>query len=266
MRIGQVVRLLQAEFDDVTISKLRFLEDQDLVRPERTAGGYRMYTEENVRQLRHILAMQRDEFLPLRVIRDELHRRLAGGSPTEPVARASAAAARVSLTAAEQYVSAAEVCERAGVGPEFLEECRTFDLVTGRRVQGGTVEFSSQEAEIVVCAAELSRLGLDVRNLRQVRSAVGRQAALVEQYAAARLRTKSDDQRTASLRSVEQVSQALGEFIRHAFVRDVRLMTARAVGAAPLKMPSPGAMASAIRAQQGARGGATAASNGGTDR
>lgn len=253
MRIGQVVKLLKPEFPDITISKLRFLEDQDLVRPERTAGGYRMYTEGNIRQLRHILAMQRDEFLPLRVIKAELTRRLAGGAPSAaPVARASAAAARVSLTAAEQFISLGELCERASVTPEFVEECRAFDLVSGRRAQTGGVEFSTQEAEIVICAAELSRMGLDVRNLRQVRSAVGRQASLVEQFAAARLRSKSDDQRLAGLRGVEQLSNVLSEFIRHAFVRDVRLMTARAVGAAPLRMPSPSAMASAIMAQHGA--------------
>src|SRR5919202_6990363 len=72
LTIGTVCKLLREEFDDISISKIRFLEDQRLIAPRRTQGGYRLYSEEDVERLRTILRMQRDEFLPLRVIRQEL--------------------------------------------------------------------------------------------------------------------------------------------------------------------------------------------------
>ena len=76
LTIGAVCKILQAEFDDVSISKIRYLEDQKLLSPRRTAGGYRLYSQSDVERLRTILRLQRDEFLPLRVIRQEL---AAGG-------------------------------------------------------------------------------------------------------------------------------------------------------------------------------------------
>jgi DNA-binding transcriptional MerR regulator len=72
VRIGEVVRRLATEFPDVSISKIRFLEDEGLVHPQRTRGGYRLFSEDDVERLERILRLQRDEFLPLRVIRDEL--------------------------------------------------------------------------------------------------------------------------------------------------------------------------------------------------
>ncbi len=75
LTIGAVCKILQSEFDDVSISKIRYLEDQKLLNPRRTSGGYRLYSQSDVERLRTILRLQRDEFLPLRVIRQEL----AGG-------------------------------------------------------------------------------------------------------------------------------------------------------------------------------------------
>src|ERR1700710_3178664 len=82
LTIGAVCKILQGEFDDVSISKIRYLEDQKLLTPRRTQGGYRLYTQNDVQRLRTILRLQRDEFLPLRVIRQEL----AGGRSEQDVA------------------------------------------------------------------------------------------------------------------------------------------------------------------------------------
>jgi len=73
LTIGQVCKLLAEEFDDISISKIRFLEDQRLISPQRTTGGYRLYSQDDVERLRTILRMQRDEFLPLAIIRDVLN-------------------------------------------------------------------------------------------------------------------------------------------------------------------------------------------------
>src|SRR5215467_10689338 len=78
LTIGAVCKILQSEFDDVSISKIRYLEDQKLLTPRRTPGGYRLYSQADVERLRTILRLQRDEFLPLRVIRQELATGRAG--------------------------------------------------------------------------------------------------------------------------------------------------------------------------------------------
>ncbi len=228
IRIGKVVQMLKDEFSDVSISKLRFLEDQGLVRPERTPGGYRMYTKQHVEELRAVLRMQRDEFLPLRVIRDELHRRLSGNTP---VAGSRPAAAKVSLTSPEEFVAMAELCRRAQVTPEFVRECREADLVSGMQDADGVWSYSLHECGIVQAAGQMRRLGIDVRHLRQIRAATGHVAGLVEQYAAARLRARNTEQREMAVRAVESLTQSLSDFMRLAFVRDVRSMTSRVVSA-----------------------------------
>lgn len=242
-RIGQVCDLLRDEFPDISISKLRFLQDKGIVDPERTPGGYRMYSPADVEALRVALHMQRDQFMPLRVIREELRRRLdagvqgarpgAGGTATAAASRpvgTMPAAGEVRLGVEEQLVSAEAVVRAAGVTHEFLEACRSADIVTGRRDADGLVLYSPDEVGLITLAGALSALGLDVRHLRQAATAMGRQGAIVEQYASALLRAPGEDARERGLRTVETVTSQLAEFLRIAFVRDVKLMTARATG------------------------------------
>lgn len=239
-RIGQVCDLLRDEFPDISISKLRFLQDKGIVDPERTPGGYRMYSPTDIEALRVALHMQRDQFMPLRVIREELRRRLDSGTiGTRPSADGAAAprpvgtmpaAGEVRLGVDEQLVSAEAVVRAAGVTHEFLEACRSADIITGRRDADGLVLYSPDEVGLITLAGALSELGLDVRHLRQAATAMGRQGAIVEQYASALLRAPGDEARERGLRTVETVTSQLAEFLRIAFVRDVKLMTARATG------------------------------------
>src|SRR2546426_330054 len=111
LTIGAVCRRLQEEFPDVSISKIRYLEDQGLLAPQRTQGGYRLFSEEDVERLETILRLQRDEFLPLRVIREEL------SSPSA----AKTAKRRRGLSAAEAELDVGELCERAGVTPALAK-------------------------------------------------------------------------------------------------------------------------------------------------
>lgn len=255
-RIGQVCDLLRDEFPDISISKLRFLQDKGIVEPERTPGGYRMYSRADIEALRVALHMQRDQFMPLRVIREELRRRLDAGVPSAATATAAngsgaaprpvgtmPAAGEVRLGTDEQLVSAEAVVRAAGVNHEFLEACRAADIVTGRRDADGLVLYTPDEVGLVSLASTLTELGLDVRHLRQVVMAMGRQGAIVEQYAAAILRAPGDDARERGLRTVETVTAQLAEFLRIAFVRDVKLMTARATGTG--RQSHPGARATA---------------------
>lgn len=245
-RIGQVCELLREEFPDISISKLRFLQDKGIVEPERTPGGYRMYSSRDIAALRVALHMQRDQFMPLRVIREELRRRLdaapsaAAGGRSDALASSGTGMSRpvgtmptagaVRLGEDEQLVSAEAVVRAAGITHEFLEACRGADIVTGRRDADGLVLYTSDEVGLVTLAKALSELGLDVRHLRQAAMAMSRQGAIVEQYASAMLRAPRDDSRERALRTVETLTGQLAEFLRIAFVRDVKLMTARATG------------------------------------
>ncbi len=243
LRIGQVCDLLRDEFPDISISKLRFLQDKGIVEPERTPGGYRMYSPQDVEALRAALQMQRDEFMPLRVIRQELRRRLDAGelSPQQQAAGAAAparshrvgtmpTAGAVQLGGEEQLVSAEALVRAADVTHEFLEQCRQADIVAGRRDAEGLVLYSPDEVGLVALAGQLGALGLDLRHLRQAVMAMGRQGAIVEQYAAAMLRAPGNENRERAVQTVEQLTGQLAEFLRIAFVRDVKLMTARATG------------------------------------
>src|SRR3954454_22973145 len=119
LTIGAVCRRLQDEFPDISISKIRYLEDQGLLTPRRTRGGYRLFTEEDVDRLETILRLQRDEFLPLRVIRQEL----ASPAVKERKRR------RASLEADEHDLELDELCARAGVTREQARELVDYGLL-----------------------------------------------------------------------------------------------------------------------------------------
>ena len=230
--------MLRSEFPDVSISKLRFLEEQGLIEPDRTQGGYRIYTQRHIDELRQVLHMQRDEFLPLKVIKEELARRLSSGVVAGARGgRGGQQPPRVSISAPDERVALDDLCRRAQVTTEFVAECRDADLVSGVVDGDGRMVFSLHECGIIQSAGQMRRLGVDVRHLRGVRTAMGRSAALVEQYAAARLRVKNPEQRELAVRSVESLTQSLADFMRLAFVRDVRLMTARSFAAAGATTP-----------------------------
>lgn len=256
-RIGQVCDQLREEFPDISISKLRFLEDKGIVEPTRTPGGYRMYSGPDIEALRVALHMQRDQFMPLRVIRQELQRRLDGGAPAAAADAAQLvpgsaaprpvgmmpAAGEVRLGTEEQLVSAEALVRASGVTHEFLEACRAADIVTGRRDAEGLVLYSADEVGLVQLAGQLEQMGLDVRHLRQAAMAAGRQGAIVEQYGAAMLRAPGDETRERGIQAVEALTGQLAEFMRIAFIRDVKVMTARTTGTS-----RPGAGTSRITA------------------
>lgn len=235
LRIGQVCDLLRDEFPDVSISKLRFLQDKGIVQPERTSGGYRAYSVQDVEALRLALRMQRDEFMPLRVIKQELQRRLDGGAPAAAGSDADGENAQrapivvrsersaVTLDPDEPLVSIDAAMRSAGVSREFLEECRSANIVSGVVNEDAQhPRFSRDEVALLTIAGALHRLGLDVRHLRQAAMSAARQGAVVEQYGAAMLKSRDSIQHDRALRTLEELTSDLGEFLRLAFVCDVK--------------------------------------------
>ena len=213
LTIGAVCRLLTEEFDDISISKLRFLEDQKLVRPRRTRGGYRLYTEEDVERLREILRMQRDEFLPLAVIRQVL---LHGGARIDPRRRRLRA-----LSGQESRLTLEELLSATDADARFVRELEEYQLLDGRARSGDKV-YTQTDVEIVALCLRLARFGVAARHLKAFRSAVGREAGLLEQILAPSLRSSNAERREAGLQDLEELAALTSELTHLLLVRDLR--------------------------------------------
>jgi DNA-binding transcriptional MerR regulator len=212
LRIGEVVRRLRDEFPDVSISKVRYLEDEGLLMPRRTQGGYRLFSEGDLERLRTILRLQRDEFLPLRVIRDELD---APGAAERKRRRPAA------LGTAEEGLTFEELCERASIAPELAKELEDTGLFSPRG-SGAEKRYPDTDGDVAAVCAQLMRFGVDVRHLRTFRTAAGREASLLEQYVAPVLRSRNPERRAQALRDLQQLADLSGELSSLIFWRDLR--------------------------------------------
>ena len=222
LTIGAVAKILGREFDDISISKIRYLEDQKLLSPRRTPGGYRLYSQADVERLRTILRMQRDEFLPLRVIRQEL---AAGGGKAGR--QAPAAALRRAASVEPGHGAAMEleqVVEQTGVGPELIAELEEWRLVQPRVVDGRKL-YDETDREIVKSAAELARFGVAGRNLRVLRTSADREAVLLEAVIGPALRSSNHSRRKEAIENLETLAAACSNLTNMLLVRDLRRLT-----------------------------------------
>jgi DNA-binding transcriptional MerR regulator len=222
LTIGAVCKILQGEFDDVSISKIRYLEDQKLLSPRRTSGGYRLYSQADVERLRTILRLQRDEFLPLRVIRQEL---AAGGDVVlgdgERKPAAGAVRRAILVDTSRAYLSLEEVVEETGAREELIRELENFGIVQPEKREGKTV-YDETDREIVRAANELSRVGVGARNLRVFRSSADREANLLEAVLGPSLRSRNPERRKEALESLESLAATVSHLKHLLLVRDLR--------------------------------------------
>jgi DNA-binding transcriptional MerR regulator len=218
LTIGAVAKILGQEFDEISISKIRYLEDQKLLAPRRTAGGYRLYSQADVERLRAILRMQRDEFLPLRVIRQELATGdFTGRRPSGESQKRRAASVGEPVTSFTQN----ELLEQAGVGESFLRELQEFGIVSPDRREGRSA-YDETDLEIVRACAELSKFGVAGRNLRVFRTSADREAALLEQILAPALRSRNPERRKEAVEALENLA-AIASHLKHLLlIRDLR--------------------------------------------
>ena len=224
LTIGAVCKILQNEFDDISISKIRYLEDQKLLTPRRTQGGYRLYSQSDVERLRTILRLQRDEFLPLRVIRQELAAGgdidLSGsGGDRRPAAGAVRRAILVNTSSA--YLTLEEVIEETGARSELIAELENFGIVQPEKRDGKTV-YDETDREIVRAANELSRVGVGARNLRVFRSSADREANLLEALLGPSLRSRNPERRKEALESLESLAATVSHLKHLLLVSDLR--------------------------------------------
>jgi DNA-binding transcriptional MerR regulator len=233
LTIGAVCKALSQEFPDISISKIRYLEDQKLLTPRRTPGGYRLYTQSDVARLRTILRMQRDEFLPLRVIRQELAAGRAGGLGAADVddlsdkrsGREGARAWRGSIIGVREtsgaLYSLEEVLEETNAQAKLVRELEEYGVLKGE-IRGGTRYYDETERDIVGAVAELARYGVGGRNLRVFRSSADREATLLQQILAPALRSRNPERRKEALEALENLA-AVTTHLRHLLlVRDLR--------------------------------------------
>ncbi len=212
LTIGAVCRRLKAEFPDISISKIRYLEDQGLLQPKRTQGGYRLFGEEDVERLQRILQLQRDEFLPLRVIREEL----AAAGAKERVRRRSLVIAQ-----AEEEVGEDELQTRAGVTAEFARELEEFGLLVPRTA-GGERVYLETDVDVAAACGQLARYGIAPRNLRAFRTAADRNAGLVEAVVAPALRSNKPERRQGGVEDLQTLAELAQELSNLLFWRELR--------------------------------------------
>ena len=217
--IGSVCEELREQFPDISVSKIRYLEDQGLIAPKRTRGGYRLFAPEDIERLVTILRLQRDEFLPLRVIREELS---GPGASAERTRRRA-----VGITGHEDEIDEAELCERASVSHDFVRELEEYGLVLSRN-ENGERFYGETEADIAASCARLARFGVDARHLRTFLTAAGRQAALVEQLVLPGLRSRNPERRKNALEDLEAIAKVAQELSHLLFTRALRSTVERA--------------------------------------
>jgi DNA-binding transcriptional MerR regulator len=226
MTIGAVCKSLAQEFPDISISKIRYLEDQKLLSPRRTPGGYRLYAPGDVARLRTILRLQRDEFLPLRVIRQELAGGRTDAGPAGGSAPRDGGLRRASVTA--QHGGAAysleEVLDETRADPSLVRELEEYGVIKGE-ARGATRYYDETEREIVRAVTELARHGVAGRNLRVFRTSADREAALLQQILAPALRSRNPQRRKEAVETLENLA-AVATHLKHLLlIRDLRKIT-----------------------------------------
>lgn len=199
LTIGTVCGLLKDEFPDISISKIRYLEDQGLLAPRRTQGGYRLFSEEDLERLVTILRLQRDEFLPLRVIRQEL------ASPASRERRR-----KRNLEADDGELDLGALCERAGIDARLARELEDFGLLAPR-TEAGEKRFTELDADIALACGRLAQYGIAPRHLRSFRTAADREAGLIEQVVGPALRARNPERRRSGTEDLEALGTLAAE-------------------------------------------------------
>ena len=223
MTIGAVCKAMAPEFPDISISKIRYLEDQKLLAPRRTPGGYRLYSAGDVARLRTILRLQRDEFLPLRVIRQELASGRQVGAVPEPGPATQGSGRRHSMSVRDggALYSLEDVLEETRADPAMVRELEEYGVIRGD-AREGTKWYDETEREIIRAVTELARYGVGGRNLRVFRTSADRESQLLQTILAPALRSRNPQRRKEALEALENLA-AVASHLKHLLlIRDLR--------------------------------------------
>ena len=236
LSIGQVLDLLKAEFPDLTISKIRFLESQGLLDPERTPSGYRKFYDGDVERLRFILREQQEHYLPLKVIKGRLgvdgevltdvdvpaiplEADVSVPLPIEPAPRLELVdlAPGADDVTAEITLTIQELANAAGLTLPEVAELERFGLISGRRM-AGTTYYDGDALEITTLAAGFRGFGVEARHLRMYRTTVEREAGFFEQVVTPMFKQRNPQARRQAVETLLELSR-LGHALRAAMLR-----------------------------------------------
>lgn len=207
MTIGEVVETLAPAYPDLSISKIRFLEEEGLVSPERTQGGYRKFTERDLARVEIILRLQKEHFLPLAVIREKLSEYDRGKVPAE-LQDASAVPDPAKLPFVDESpVLVAEAHAALGIPESFIRELAEYGLVEIARGEGGGEEIAPVDRRIAHAAWDLRRYGIEPRHLRMYETFAEREAAFFSQALTPAFRHRTPETRQ---RLVETLGELTG--------------------------------------------------------
>ncbi len=199
LSIGEVINLLRDEFPDVSVSKLRFLESQGLIDPRRSASGYRQFESEDISRLKFILQQQRDNFLPLKVIKSKL-------TLWERGEEDEASTSRVKVSPSLDPIDRTDLMKRSGLTASQINELEEVGLI--RQVPG--TDLYPHESRIVAAeAARLMERGLEPRHLRTIKLSVDREADLIGQLAAPLLRASNAEAKSEAREILESCSDSI---------------------------------------------------------
>jgi len=220
LTIGQVVDQLRMDFADLSITKVRYLEDRGLLSPVRTPGRYRKYSPADVRRLRTILTLQRDEFLPLDVIRQRVDRGTTNVLGQPLVSQATSLRAGPVLKREEPSYTWEETCEAAGVDEQFLRMLVEYRLIDRPALVGTAL--TESDLEVARICSLLARFGVEPRNLRLLSSSVEREASLLEQLATPSLRSTHPDKREYGEKMLEDLGALLSRLLHLLLYKELR--------------------------------------------
>ena len=215
LTIGAVCKELKPEFNDVSISKIRYLEEQKLLNPLRTQGGYRLYRREDIERLRTILQLQRDEFLPLKVIRQEIE---GSGTVARSRERKARRSMRSEVAVDARRVDRSELLRETGLDDVAFAELQSYGIFTSD--EDGL--YGESEVEIVKICQRMAEFGLGPRHVRQLYTGVQRVAGLLDQVLAPALRSRNAERREQGLDELAQLAGLSAELTERLLVRDVK--------------------------------------------
>jgi DNA-binding transcriptional MerR regulator len=208
--IGEVLVSVKAEFPDITISKIRFLESEGLIDPERTPSGYRKFYEKDVERLKSILRMQRDEYLPLKVIKERLlEQEVAANNGQAPVAAEVAAEPEEDLAEPPTglQMSLEEMSAATGVDRERIHELESFGLVSSHGPESATY-YDGDDYIVLSIVRDFFHYGVEPRHLTMYKHFAEREAAFFETIVMPQLRQRNPEARRAAATSLTELAKA----------------------------------------------------------
>jgi DNA-binding transcriptional MerR regulator len=235
MSIGDVIKTLSDEFPDVTLSKVRFLESEGLIEPERTASGYRRFYESDLAKLRYILRLQRDHFVPLKVIRKRLEHfdpaeedspeteePAAAALPEEPVVRIARDENELEILEGGLSMTLSEFLNATNLSEDEVKELEEFGLVHAHPLPTGGAYFDEDDLMVAKIAKDFAKFGIHARHLKMYKNFCEKEAGLFEQVVLPLSRAGGDGRRstTQSLNELAKLSRRLKQVLLRSRLRE----------------------------------------------